>query len=229
MLAISTLSAGCVFFPVRMSPQVQGRGTVSADLTFIKEGQTSRQEFLQRMGWADVGLNDNRIFWGRWRASSSGTVVIFLIPGAVGGQRDRNWHTQNVLVEFNEKDVVSRVMPKVKDKNIVRELMAWSQRSGHKPANPSSIRNSFAAFTNSRNGSMYVKADSLDFSDHNTRLRFTVPREKISSLKLKSETDIQPSYTLGVEDKTPWGKKIHLGISPPELLPILAYITPRGP
>jgi hypothetical protein len=169
---LGVLSAGCIAAPVRMSPQVQGPPGVAADHTFIRVGQTSRQEVLQRLGWADVGLNENRLFWGRWFASSSGTVVVLVLPGAMGADRQRNWSIQNLMIEFDERDVVGRVVEKIEDKNVVRELVAWSQRSGYRPANPSSIRNSFAASTQRgtwtqglrrTNGSMRVSADSLEF------------------------------------------------------------------
>ena len=236
LLALPAAVAGCVAVPVRMSPQVEGPSGVSADHTFIRLGQTSRQEVLQRLGWADVGLNDNRIFWGRWRESSSGTVMVVVVPGAVGGERQRNWSLKNLMVEFDEREVALRV-EKMEDKNVVRELVAWSRRSGYRPANPSSIRNSFAAHATRGTwshgleryfGLMHVSTDSLEFVDGRSA-PFKVPQGRIASLKLEEYTGPTPSFTLKLKDKTPWGKEIQLGIRSAELIPILGYITPKNP
>jgi|SoiMethySBSTD1v2_1073268.scaffolds.fasta_scaffold84878_3 hypothetical protein len=75
--AIVLLSAGCIAFPVRMSPELLGQPGVSADHTFIKVGQTSRDEVLRSLGWTDTGMRESRLFWGTWKASTSGTVVVF--------------------------------------------------------------------------------------------------------------------------------------------------------
>ena len=234
LLLLSPGVAGCIAAPVRMSPELQGPPGVSADHTFIRVGQTTRQEVLQRLGWADVGLNENRLFWGRWTSSSSGTVVVVLVPGAVGGERNRNWSTRNLMVEFDDRDVVLRVIKKVEDKDVVRELVAWSERSGYRPADPSSIRNSFAASAQRgtwtqgilrANWIMKVGPDSLEFIGTQP---FTVPRDSIVSLEWEPSAGVPRShrYTLKLKDKTPWGREIHLGIANDQILPILAYITP---
>jgi hypothetical protein len=237
VLALAPGFAACVAVPVRMSPQVQGPPGVSADHTFIRVGQTSRQEVLQRLGWADAGLNENRIFWGRWRQSSSGTVMVLLVPGAVGGERQRNWSLRNLMVEFDEHEVALRVVENVEDRNVVRELVAWSQRSGYRPANPSSIRHSFAARADRGTwtqglqryfGVMQVSTDSLEFFDGKST-PFKVRQDQIASLRLGEYIGSTASFTLNLKDRTRWGKEIHLGIRSAELLPILAYITPRNP
>jgi len=60
-----------------MSPELLGQPGVSADHTFIKVGQTSRDEVLRSLGWTDTGMRESRLFWGTWKASTSGTVVVF--------------------------------------------------------------------------------------------------------------------------------------------------------
>jgi len=234
LFGLGVLSAGCVAVPVRMSPQVQGQPGVSADHTFITVGQTGREEVLKQLGWADMGLNENRLFWGRWLASSSGTAVVVVLPGAMGAERQRNWSIQNLMIEFDDRDIARRVIDKIEDKDVVRELVAWTQRASYRPANPSSIRNSFAARTEPRrldrrvNGSMQVSTDSLEFFG-SQGTRFKVPQDWIVSLKSESYGGVQVTYKLNLKEETPWGKEIYLGIRSNELLPVLAYITPKNP
>lgn len=209
---------------------------LSADYTFIKEGQTSRQEVLQRLGWADVGLEENRLFWGRWSASSSGlassSVLVMARPG-IGPERARKGAIHNLVVEFDESAVVVRVA-NVKDEDIVRELIAWSQRSGQGPTDLSSlIRNSYPAGTKGwlsrHDGSMYLKADSIDFFDSTTHTWFKASRDDILSLKLKSKAGVYPSLTLKFKEKTAWGNEIDVVIDPPGLLTVLKFMTQKNP
>ena len=235
LLILSSVFPGCVAFPVHMSPEVQAQPGLSADHTFIKTGQTRRQEVLQRLGWADAGLNEKRLFWARYRASSRGTFVIPLIPVTGGGNAGRNWSTQNLLVEFDEQDVALRVVEKVKEEDVVRELVTWSRRSGYQPANPASIQKSFAASTTPKTWGkktrralrMRVNGDYLEFfGEPSTQV--AVSRDSIVSLKMASNADVKPSYTLTLRDKTPWGREIDLGIDSAEILPVLPYLTPKN-
>lgn len=226
--AIMLLSAGCIAFPVRMSPELLGQPGVSADHTFIKVGQTSRDEVLRNLGWTDTGMRESRLFWGSWKASTSGTVVVFAIPGAVGGERNRNWSTHNLLVEFDENAVVSRTR-EVKEKDVVRELVAWSRQS----VSPSSsfsllAKQSFEAstgdFRGNHHGRMTVRSDSLEFYDRDSRTTFRIPNSEVDSLKAKKRGRVSGQYTLRFKTGTAWGKAIDVSINPPDLLALIRHL-----
>jgi hypothetical protein len=215
-----------------MSPQVQGPSGVSADHTFIQEGQTGRDEILKRLGWADAGLSQERFFWGRWSASTKGVATVMVIPGAVGGQTDRTFAIHNLLVEFDEHAIVVRAR-KVKDGDVFKELVSWSRYPGL-PAMDVSSRNrkSYAAWTygsRRHNGSMVLNADFIEFFDHHSRVSFKVPRDKIVNVKMTSKNDVKPTWVLKVRDETAWGKEIDFWMDPPELLAALQYMVPARP
>ncbi len=61
-----------------MTKRVQGYSGQSVnntvDLKFIRIGETKRTDVLQNLHWADSGIKDERLFWGRWISSGSGVV-----------------------------------------------------------------------------------------------------------------------------------------------------------
>lgn len=88
------------------------RHKISADYTFVKEGQTSRQEVWDRLGWADVGLNERRLFWLRWAASSTGIETqsgYVTFPDAIGKINNKSGTIHNLLIEFDESAIVTRM------------------------------------------------------------------------------------------------------------------------
>ena len=225
---LGLLSAGCIPVPVRVPTQVQGQSGVSADQRFIKLGQTSRDEVLRNLGWADVGMRETRLFWGRWIASTSRTDMIFLIPGALGSnQGDPNWSTHNLLVEFDENSTVSRSR-EIKEKDVVRELIAWSRHSASQPTKFSAFsQETFPASHDGfskHHGSMMVRSDSLEFFDQRTRSTFKVANGDVESLKIKSDARVKPSFTLKFKKSTPWGSKIDVYIDPQYLLGLLSHL-----
>ena len=226
--AIVLLSAGCIAFPVRMSPELLGQPGVSADHTFIKVGQTSRDEVLRSLGWTDTGMRESRLFWGSWKASTSGTVVVFAIPGAMGGERNRNWLTHNLLVEFDENGTVSRAR-EVKEKDIVRELFAWSRQSVSAASSFSLLaKQSFEAstgdFRGNHDGRMTVRSDSLEFFDRDSRTTFRIPYSDVEGLKTKNRGRVSGKYTLRFKTSTAWGKSIDVSVNPPYLLALIRQV-----
>jgi hypothetical protein len=222
--------------------------SVSADCTFIREGETSRQEVMKRLAWMDMGIEENRLFWGRWSASSSHLTspsgLVTLLPSALGGRQDLKRKIHNLLVEFDDNAVVVRVRKK-EDKDIVRELIAWTQRSGDGSARLSSrTRNSFTAWTEKgaiiggngirrldrNSGSMELNPDSIHFYDRRSiRTGFKVPRDEIVSIEVRSNNNVKPTYMLKLRNQTVWGKKIYVSINPSDLIPVLKYLTQRNP
>lgn len=122
-------SQGCVV-PMRAPTRSIGPGGAEVkgkiDLGFIQPGKTSRDEVIQKLSWMNRDIKDQRFFLGRWSSSSWGTDSVVALPALAGvgyEKWDRHWGAHNVLVEFDDKDVVKRyrVFP---DSELVRELSA---------------------------------------------------------------------------------------------------------
>ncbi len=224
----------CIFDQTAASKLNVLHQRVSADYAFITEGRTSRQEVLQRLGWADVGLKEPGIFWFRWAASSAGLEAKsdrVILPGAAGIKGTRKWKVHNLLVEFDKSNVVARVV-NVKDQDLIPKLIDWSRRSSQALPKLSSLAdNRYSATTDGRQGHnwlMSMDVDALKFWDGLRRSWYTVPYDKILSVEMKKATGIHPQYTLHFMDKHLWGKELNVSINPDELLTVLKYMTQRN-
>jgi hypothetical protein len=203
---------------------------VTTDQSFIKVGQTIRQEVLQRLGWADVGLKGDRFFWGRWATDSSGAVVI--LPRALRAVKKRPTVYHNILIEFDQKGAVTRAN-QVRDEDIVRELGAWSMQTR---GTPSSLSHSlYHVFKYTRKaypppiGLMSVDADSLKFFDSTQTYAWsTVLRNQIAAFELSPNAGVVPQFALTfIDDRPHWGNKVDVFIDLPDLLTALKYIIPQ--
>jgi hypothetical protein len=155
--------------------------------------------------------------------------MIFLIPGALGSsQGGPNWSTHNLFVEFDENGIVSRAR-EIKEKNVIRELVAWSRGSASQPVNFSALSQEvFAASTfrqrTRRNGLMSVRSDSLEFFDQHSRTTFKVANGDVGSFKIVPRSGAQVTYNLKFKKSTPWGKELDVYIDPPYLLTLLRHL-----
>src|SRR5579871_1755782 len=101
--------------PVRVPKQDRGidRQSVGLDLTFLKPGSTTRDEITKKLAAIDTGVTQNNLFWGRWESSK------WRLVGPGGNERD--WHLQNLLVQFDRGGIVKRWVV-TDDKGIGRQL-----------------------------------------------------------------------------------------------------------
>jgi len=131
-LVILTLSLfsgqGCLVVPMRAPTRSSGasgehlKGKV--DLAFLQTGKTSGQDVREKLAWMNTGVGEKRFFLGRWSSSSSGTAwFVAGLPAEGAGGWNRNWRTRNILVDFDDKDLVKnyRVFP---DSELVRQFAA---------------------------------------------------------------------------------------------------------
>jgi hypothetical protein len=124
----------CVPIPVK---EVRGPSgpTKSRDYSFIKEGETTRREVINKLGWMEIDIMEPGLFWGRW--SDSGVVWIGGGP-QVGGGAIRPWNTHNLFVEFDAREIVtsSRI---IEESRINSELLSLWKRSGKRLLSRNSI------------------------------------------------------------------------------------------
>jgi hypothetical protein len=206
-----------------------------ADRSLFIEGKTTRAEVLQQMARWGVDLDSERIFWMRWFSTSSDMSTQSDLEALTSGaKRGKSWSRQkyrNLLVEFDERGVVVGVR-KVKDKDIVRELVDWARRSGYRPADPSlTSGNSYSAWTkgnNRRIGSISVDADSIRIWDSPWRKRFRVSLYEIKGLEFRSEPE-GLCFVLKLKNKTAWGDEIYFKLNKSETIRVLVYLAEHIP
>jgi len=88
------------------------------DFTFLKAGQTTRQEVAKNLAPIDTTTKEQGFFWGRWESSSWASVPVIAPYPPLGG---RDWGPQNIVITFDQNGLV-RGWKVLKDKYLFREL-----------------------------------------------------------------------------------------------------------
>jgi hypothetical protein len=229
-LVVLLMATGCLPIPVKMSKVVRSPAGESADHTFIIEGKTSAHEVAQRLGWADVGLRDDRVFWARWAASTKGVATQILIPGAgINTTPQRWWTLHNLLVEFDNNGTVVFAR-EVDERHVLRELIARANLRGREFPNSRLGQPLNASADHQKHtGWLSVQDDRLNIRDRWAQADFKISRSSIERLEFSRSIPSDPTYpafVLKLKDKTVWGKKIDLTIPPASLLPTLKALMP---
>jgi hypothetical protein len=120
-------AASCVVVPIPTKQRIQSPTAVKGkpvDVSYIKPGATTRQEVLDKLAWADAGLDRERLFLARW--GSSHLIVLWAVGGgySAAGGAPTIWNRRNLLVEFDAKGVVETFRP-VRDEDLPQELSTW--------------------------------------------------------------------------------------------------------
>lgn len=114
VILISALGAGCVIIPTKEYVTGPTRGRIEQEtLASIRDGATTREEVLVRLGEPDVVMRNERLFAYHW-VTSTGYLFVAPVPGGPyggggGGYEGPLWQTRYLaLVEFDEQGIVKR-------------------------------------------------------------------------------------------------------------------------
>ena len=243
-----SLCQGCIYFatPMRAPTHNTGASGEGANgklaLGFIQPGKTGRDEVIQKLGWTNTGLKDDRLFLGRWASSSWGVYSAVVLAGggadgAAGVGTDawnRHWGTHNLLIEFDEKGLVKRyrVFP---DSQLVQELAARVAESPNHSLNlsgPIEIRVILHRPKDRRfNGSFVLNNDSLEFrvEDETSGMHnFQIAPKQIRTLSLASVPGPYPAYmngTIHFTEKTPIGDEVTVRVDGPNVMALVKYLA----
>jgi hypothetical protein len=124
LLAFLCISiSGCI--PVKVAMQVKpvtGANLESEpDTSVIRVGVTTHAEVSQKFSAFDTGWIGDRLFLGRWLRSTVG-----VIPSP---HTDRSWSAHNLVVEFDEKSVVTKFQV-LSDKQFIDALPGFIAAGG---------------------------------------------------------------------------------------------------
>ena len=92
----------CGASPPRLPPK-------QVDLSFVKIGETSRDQVLERLGWIDTGVADPSFFLGRWADNSWGLAWEAASYFTAAGGYNQIWKAHNVVIDFDGNTIVSGI------------------------------------------------------------------------------------------------------------------------
>ena len=238
---ICLLCASCLVAPIPMRKRTIGPTGIKAktvDLSFIQVGATSREEVFEKLGWIDTGLQNERVFLGRWTGSSYAWIwaVGGHYNGAAGGARV--WGKKNLLLEFDQDSIVKEFRV-VKDKSLLKELSAWSTLGVFPPlSRPLTIyvthrhgKGSTFQNTTLTLGEDFVELEEVGDASHN----FRISPEKITRVSRagkwsRSTRDSEYFFlTIHFKQKTKAGKKITISLDLPTLTTLVSYFDHTRP
>jgi len=132
LCALILCLSGCIVLPIPTPTHTTGPKEFKGDVSFIQAGSTTRAQILEKLGWANAGLADERVFLGRWGTSSGAVIAVAggINAGTAGGWR--MWEGRNVMVEFDENEVV-RSYRVFDDPEVIQELAGWAARAQYPP------------------------------------------------------------------------------------------------
>ncbi len=231
-------ATSCLIVPVPATRKDVGsnnlQGSTSTD--FIRVGETSRAEVLEKLGWLKIGPENPKVFWGRW--ISSGSAMAF---GTVSGNGDVNrmWSARNLLVEFDENGRVTGWRT-FDDPELPNEIAAWTKRSGEKLdlTQPLilSVRHRHAWQKGDERvaAQLSLGAEQFGFSEGDGSHNFTLAPSDFKILKLagffaqiaKPETI---NITMDFRKKTRAGDHLALELQWADLFTLLRYIDRVNP
>jgi len=237
---LGLLWLGCLAAPMRVPTHTQGPSGkhTNTDLSFLRVGSTTREDVVQHLGWADSQLKNDRLFLARWRDSK--WVVAWAVGGGYSGTggAPRLWHTHNLVVEFDDKDVVSAYHG-FGDDALAKELLASLERTKTSGLDLSSP---VVVFIKHRRGQHYEPA-TLSLSKDSVELMkpdmpssdFKIAPQKITGfafvngLKDESPDPQSTNYTFHFRQKTKVGKSLTIRVDIPTLAILVQYLAENGP
>jgi hypothetical protein len=238
LLLLILIACACLYgcigaMPLRQRTVGQQGPITDVDLAFIKNGQTTRAEILQKLGATDVGLASDQVFFGRWRTSKWTAWAVAAGYGGATGTGGRIWHNANLLVNFDSAGRVENY--EVFADNLLVEKLARVVRETK--LNPDERME----VTIPCNQGCEVAADfilsrqSLEIAETThikgrKQFHYTVPAQQLTVIDLDRYQD-QVGYLMITmhfstdlrEFQGPKGKHLHVQVTIPQLTKLLAY------
>lgn len=210
------------------------------NLSFIQAGTTTREEIIRKLGAMDTGVQDPRLFLGRWASSDWGVLWMIAGNNLGDGGWNRSWDRHNVLISFDGKGVVvlSHEFP---DGDLVKQLSAWVAQGRAQPLDLSTPVEISVEHRHSSGklspGILLLGNDSFEFREEGREAKhsFKISLKQIKGLSLTAighGDKSNPRYinqTFHFADKTAVGKNMTIQVDVPKLLILVKHLAQKRP
>ncbi len=228
---------GCLAAPVRVPTHTVGQSGQHdrVELGFLHVGSTRRAEVIQQLGWTDTQFTNERLFLGRWMESK--WAVAAAVAGG-GGSADRLWQVHSLIVEFDEKGIVTAYRV-VADADLAKELSASLARTETPALDLStaltvSLRHHHGLKSSENYGSgiLSLGREMVEFSEPGKLSHgFKISPRKITGLtfagRMRGDNPDyrNTNYTLHFSAERNAGKSLTMRIDMPTLIVLARYLA----
>jgi hypothetical protein len=229
---------GCLVLPLRAPTRTNGSSGAmeKINLDFIQSGKTSREEITTKLGGTDTGIKDKQLFLGRWASSKWGVLWMVAGNNSAAGGWNRGWSSHNVLIAFDDKDVVQQFR-QFPDGELVSQLSACVAQGQGEPLDLSvpmelSVEHRHSSGRTS-SGTFILGTDSFAFREEDGRGKhdFKISPKQIKDLTLTSigrGDKSDPRYmnqTIHFAEKTKAGGSMTIHVNVPTVLILVKYLA----
>jgi len=230
---------GCIgAMPLRRRTVGQQGPITDVDLAFIKNGQTTRAEILQKLGTTNVGLASDQVFFGRWRTSKSAAWAVTGLPTYAG----RIWQNANLLVKFDSAGRVENYEV-FADKLLMEKLAPVVRETNLNPDERMEVtipcdQGCVAVICNQGceiAADFILSRQSLEIAETThikgrKQFHYTVPARQLTVIHLDRYQEQVGYLMIDMHFSTdlrkfqgPEGKQLHVQVTVPQLTKLLAY------
>jgi hypothetical protein len=224
---------GCA--PIRKHVSGVSETREQIDLSFLQVGSTSREEVFEKLNWINTGIQEQRLFVGRWSAYSKVWFWVWAPPPVYSlPEPQESWRPNNLMVEFDTQGVVKQFRV-LSDSDFLRELSAWVQRRG--PSLPAFVTPATITVKHRHASSKYYAADltlgtdSFEFHERvDTSHNFSIAPGQLGSLTYPKATPGDTSdprdinCRLEFRGTTKAGSHLTLAMDVPSLFVLVEYV-----
>jgi len=237
LLLLSFVFTGCIGVTRVPERTRTPQGPVKKiDLSFLRPGETTRAEVLEKLKSIDTGFESDHFFLGRWDTSKWGGWAYLAGDNNAAGGAERFWHDVNFLAEFDDKGTLRRygAFP---DKLLTEKLSPVAAEC-KLPSGTERVEMAIQfSYQRIEPGKIILTADSMEFVEESKAKKpwhFTVPRSQLSGIGLsalvRAPDPIYVSEVLHFSDDLrklggPRGKKLYLRVTLPDLVALSAYTS----
>jgi hypothetical protein len=235
VVAATSLCQGCVVVPVRAPTRTNGlAGKIEkVNLDFLQAGKTARQEVTEKIGETDTGVQENRLFLGRWASSKWGVLWMVAGNNTAEGGWNRSWARHNVLISFDDQGIVQQYR-EFPDGDLVKQLSAWVAEGHGQPLDLSSPMELPVDHRHSSGvcfpATLVLRNDSFEFIE-NEKHSFKISPQQIRDIQLTSighgdKSDARyMNETIHFTQKTNVGGKMTIRVDVPAIMTLVKYLA----
>ena len=238
LIACVWLNACVGATPMRQRTVGQQGPISEVDLTFIKNGETTRAQLLQNLQGIDTGVASEQFFLGRWRTSKWGAWAVGASYGGAAGSGGRIWHNANLLVKFNAQARVEsyEVFP---DKLMPEKLAPLVHEAKLSASEQMEVTIPCDIGCEVR-AKLILSPESLEIAEL-TQIKprkifhYTIPAQQVTVVDIDRYQDQAGNLNTTLHFSSdlkqfqgPKGKHLHMQVSVPQLVKLLAYQSQRS-